>query len=524
MAKSPIALNWLHRLLSLYKPMLGAILLSLLATSPGRSQTIAFCRLSPEAIASKESLRQSALSGDSNAQQQYNQILIQHAQAVYRCRQQSRPQNQALWLRLYSCDAQPGAIEKLLDDIINKGYNQVYLEVFYDGQVLLPAANNPTPWPSVMRSPGLEQVDLLAQTIEKGRQRGLQVYAWMFMLNFGYTYTLLPNRAGVLAVNGSGETTVTANLDGTASNDFGESYINQGFVDPYNPTARQDFNTLLNAVLSRRPSGVLFDYVRYPRGLGPQSVASRVKDLWIYGDASLSALLQRANNDRGRELLQRYVSQGFVTENDVNQINQKYPEPTEPTPAEPQEPEPQEPEPQEKPPLWHDETALPALSGIPSLGNTFNQQLWRLSVAHAQQGILDFLNMFSQPVQSRGIPAGAVFFPEANRRVGEQGFDSRLQPWDRFPSAIEWHPMAYGVCGTTSCIVEQVETVANQAQPGTKIIPAIAGDWGKSIKNRPPLEHQMRDIINAIPQIQSISHYSYDWQEPQLTRDRQSCR
>ncbi|UWU49389.1 hypothetical protein APLC1_4237 [Limnospira platensis C1] len=167
---------------------------------------------------------------------------------------------------------------------------------------------------------------------------------------------------------------------------------------------------------------------------------------------------------------------------------------------------------------------LPALSGIPSLGNTFNQQLWRLSVAHAQQGILDFLNMFSQPVQSRGIPAGAVFFPEANRRVGEQGFDSRLQPWDRFPSAIEWHPMAYGVCGTTSCIVEQVETVANQAQPGTKIIPAIAGDWGKSIKNRPPLEHQMRDIINAIPQIQSISHYSYDWQEPQLTRDRQSCR
>ena len=195
MAKSPIALNWLHRLLSLYKPMLGAILLSLLATSPGRSQTIAYCRLSPEAIASKESLRQSALSGDSNAQQQYNQILIQHAQAVYRCRQQSRPQNQALWLRLYSCDAQPGAIEKLLDDIINKGYNQVYLEVFYDGQVLLPAANNPTPWPSVMRSPGLEQVDLLAQTIEKGRQRGLQVYAWMFMLNFGYTYTLLPNRA-----------------------------------------------------------------------------------------------------------------------------------------------------------------------------------------------------------------------------------------------------------------------------------------------------------------------------------------
>lgn len=506
MAQSPIALNWFHRLLSIHKPMLVALLLTLLGATPGRSQTIAYCRLSPEAIAQKETLHQGALSGDTNAQQQYNQILTQHAQAVSRCRQQSRPQNQAIWLRLYSCDAQPGALERLLDDVINKGYNQVYLEVFYNGQVLLPVANNPTPWPSVMRSPGLEQVDLMAETIQKGRQRGLEVYAWMFMLNFGYTYTLIPDRARVLAVNGSGETTVSANLDPTASNEFGESYINQGFIDPYNTIGRRDYNTLLNAVLSRRPSGVLFDYVRYPKGLGPESVASRVKDLWIYGDDSLSVFLQRPNNDHGRELLQRYLSQGFLTENDVNQIHQKYADN------------------RDNQPLWPDTTALPALSGIPSLGNTFNQQLWRLSVAHAQQGVLDFLNAFSQPVQSRGIPAGAVFFPEANRRIREQGFDSRLQPWDRFSTGIQWHPMAYGVCGTTSCIVEQVQTVATQASPGTQIIPAIAGDWGQSIKNRPPLEHQMRDIISAVPQIQSISHYSYDWQEPQLTRDRQSCR
>jgi hypothetical protein len=84
--------------------------------------------------------------------------------------------------------------------------------------------------------------------------------------------------------------------------------------------------------------------------------------------------------------------------------------------------------------------------------------------------------------------------------------------------------MAYGVCGTTSCIVEQVQTVAAGAPPGTQIIPALAGDSGQSIKNRPPLETQMRDIINAVPQIQSVSHYSYDWQEPEITRERKFCQ
>jgi len=499
-----------------------ALLLSPLPMTAARGQTQAYCRLSPDAIAQKDRLRQAAQAGDAAAEQQYNDLLTQHAQAVDRCRRQSRPQNQAIWVRLYDCDARPGALERLLDDIINKGYNQVYLEVFYDGQVLLPATNNPTVWPSAMRSPGLEQVDLLAETIEKGQRRGLEVYAWMFMLNFGYTYTLLGDRQQVLARNGAGETTVSADVDATNRDDFGESYVNQGFVDPYNPQGRQDYDTLLAAVLSRRPDGVLFDYVRYPKGLGAESVATRVKDLWIYGDASRETFLRRPNTDRGRDLLRRYLEQGYLTENDVNQIRQKH----SPANAGAEDKLSEDDEKAEEPPPspWPDEMALPALAGIPSLGDTYNQQLWRLSIAHAQQGVIDFLSHVSQRVAARNIPAGAVFFPEGNRRIREQGFDSRLQPWDRFPSSIQWHPMAYGVCGTTSCIVEQVRTVAAGAPSGTQIIPALAGDWGQSIKNRPPLETQMRDIINAVPQIQSVSHYSYDWQEPEITRDRKFCQ
>ncbi len=51
------------------------------------------------------------------------------------CRSRHWLQEQAIWLRLYSCDTRPGSIESILDRIVAKGYNIVYLEVFADGQV-----------------------------------------------------------------------------------------------------------------------------------------------------------------------------------------------------------------------------------------------------------------------------------------------------------------------------------------------------------------------------------------------------
>jgi hypothetical protein len=511
---------------------LSLLLVPLVNSKSTSAQVLPYCQLSPEQITLKDSLRLAAAASP-EAQKQYEDTLTQNAQAVFQCRRQSWLKEQAIWLRLYPCDAKPGAIEKILDDLVNRGYNKVYLEVFYDGQVLLPASDNNTPWPSVLRSPGTETVDLLAETVEKGRRRGLEVYAWMFLLNYGYTYTLRPEREAVLARNGEGQTTVTAIAGGSDSNDYGESYTNQGFVDPYNPQARQDYQTLLNAILARRPKGVLFDYVRYPKGLGGASVAAKVKDLWIYGDASQQVFLQRANNDKGKELMRRFLRQGYLTETDIKQVNALYPEvkpttpETKPTTAEtkPTTAETKPTTPEVKPtPLWQDEKALTPLASLASMGNSLQQQLWRLSVAHAQQGILEFLGFASQAVQQRGLSAGAVFFPEGNRRIREQGFDSRLQPWDQFSPTIEWHPMSYGVCGNTSCIVSQVQTVVSQAPSGVQIIPALAGDWGKVINNRPSLETQMQDIHAATPQIKGISHYSYDWQDPEFTRQRKFCQ
>ncbi|MDY7021960.1 MAG: hypothetical protein SWJ54_11475, partial [Cyanobacteriota bacterium] len=259
---SPIQ-AWIHRQDRRRGRVFWSVLIALFFPQfPASAQVSPYCQLSSEQITLKESLRL-ASTASPEAKKQYEDTLTQHAQAIFRCRGQSWLKEQAIWLRLYPCDAKPGVIDKILDDLVNRGYNKVYLEVFYDGQVLLPASQNNTPWPSVLRSPGTENIDLLAETIQKGRRRGLQVYAWAFLLNFGYTYTLLPDRNPVLARNGDGETTVSAIASGSDADDYGESYTNQGFVDPYNLQARQDYQTLLEAILARRPQGVLFDYVRY---------------------------------------------------------------------------------------------------------------------------------------------------------------------------------------------------------------------------------------------------------------------
>lgn len=518
---------------------------------PVVAQTSAYCQLSKEQVNQKEDLRRAALSGKPESQQAYFAILNKHTRESAECRQKTWPQTQAVWLRLYPCDVRAGELDRVLDKVVNKGYNQVYIEVFYDGQVLLPAADNPTAWPSVVRNRGYEKYDLLENAIAKGKQRGLKVYAWLFTMNFGYTYSERSDRQQTLAKDGQNQTSLTVVQDAGINDDSGEVPGNQAFIDPYNPQARQDYSLLVNQVLKRRPQGMLFDYIRYLRGVGPASVATKVKDLWIYGSASQQALLQRANNQQGRDLIQRYLTKGFINVADVQAVVKQYPT--------------------EKEPLWQGRIPKPIATPTPKLtppqkinstvnivpknpGNgkpnisiptpnptpkptpiatptpilpdtgTLQKDLWKLSVAHAVQGVLEFFGMAIQPAQKMGIPVGAVFFPNGNQIINQGGFDSRLQPWDRFPASAEFHAMSYGNCGDVSCIVPQVQRTLSLAPPGVKIIPAIAGDWGKSLKNRPSLEIQMQAIRSATPQINAVSHFSFGWQEPEDERARQTCR
>ncbi|MEL7226732.1 MAG: hypothetical protein AAGL17_18325 [Cyanobacteria bacterium J06576_12] len=276
-----------HTVQRMFKGVIQGLLLSGATTLLVQAGTIAeaeasvnrFCQLSQQDVEQKESLRVAGLQGDSAAQQQYRAISQQHIAEVQRCRQEQWPKNQAIWLRLYPCDLQPGGLDALMDRIVNLGYNQVYLEAFSNGQVLLPKNDNPTSWPSVVQAEQYADRDLLAEAIDAARARGMDAYAWMFTMNFGYSYGQRSDRRQVLARNGFG-------IDTLAYADQGNSGPSEdAFVDPYNRQAQGDYAQMVRAVLARRPDGALYDYVRYPRLTGPSSVVSNVRNLWIYGPA-----------------------------------------------------------------------------------------------------------------------------------------------------------------------------------------------------------------------------------------------
>lgn len=465
------------------------------------AQTPPYCNQSLQTIAQKESLRQAALKGNSEAQKRYSALIAQQAQQLRQCRDRSWLQTEATWIRLYACDAKPGTLDAVLDRIVDRGYNQVNVEVFANGKVLLPVNNNPTPWEPVLAgSAGAGNVDLLAEVIRKGRDRGLKVYAWMFTLNMGSNYLSRSDRQQALAFNGIGETTlVAAKRAGT------EEGLLEAFVDPYSEQARQDYLRLVQAVVQRKPDGVLFDYVRYPLGQNGASVAGRAQDLWIYGSASRQVLLQRSLNNRGAELIQRYLSQGYLKADDINGAIKRHP--------------------QEGEPMWQGRDPRSNTAGLPIAQRitVLQAELWRFVVLHAAIGVVDFLKTAVAPVQQAGIPAGVVFFPDGNKAVG-QGYDSRLQFWEYFPTSLEWHPMAYATCGRVDCITAQLQRVLQQAPAGVRIKPVLAGIWQQSVSNRPPLEVQMQAVNRLSPNLKSVSHFAYSWQEPTSDRARKYCR
>jgi hypothetical protein len=469
--------------------------------SPAKADFLPYCQQTAATIAQKDSVRLAALSGNPEARQKYQDLLNNQANQLRQCRNQNWLKTQGIWLRLYECDARPGALEEVLDRIVDRGYNEVYVEAFYNGQVLLPAANNSTAWQSVVQSPN---VDLLAQIIQKGHDRGLKVYAWMFSMNFGYTYAMRPEKQVSLLRNGRGQTSFNANVIAGLGTDLGTLNSDEAFIDPYSLSAKQDYYRMMQEVLKRKPDGVLFDYIRYPRSRGTESIATKVQDLWVFGEASRRALIDRGLNNKGRELIKRYLDRGSISANDVAAVDKLFPK--------------------ERVPMWQGRmaNAIDLRGSAGQRAGVLQTELWRLSVAHAMQGVVDFLNLAIYPVQQAGIPAGAVFFPEGNQTIG-QGFDSRLQPWDRFSSKIEWHPMSYATCGNANCIVSQVQRVLAEAASGTKVEPVLAGIWQESISNRPPLEVQMEALKSLSPRISSISHFAYSWQEPQSDRDRKYC-
>ncbi|MDX1976098.1 MAG: family 10 glycosylhydrolase [Pseudanabaenaceae cyanobacterium bins.68] len=439
------------------------------------------CRITEAEALTKATLLQAAITGrDRLSQQRYAEIVALHSQRLSQCRRQTQPAVLGTWLRLYPCDLQPGALDQTLDNIVNFGYNRIYLNTFYDGRVLLPQVDNPTIWPSVLGKEYKDR-DLLAEVIQKARQRGIKVHAWLYTMNFGPNYRGKANHSAI-ARNGYGETNLS---DPAVLPEVKRaSHI---FIDPYSEDARKDLQVLIKAVAKRQPDGIAFDYIRYAHRTVPQ--ITQVQDLMIYGTPSFSRLLQRAKTDQARQLLYAFLAKGKV---DAKLKAQ---------------------------PRWW---SFPPHRQIEILSNQpLNRQMWQLAVAHAQQGVIDFLNqaLFAVPTS---IPTSAVFFPRANQ-TSSNGVDPRLQPWPQFRRTQEWTPMLYAACGQNDCILAELDLVVKQLPKNLELCPVIAGYWGQSLGGRPALEQQMQAIYRAYPNLQCTSHFAYSWLDPQLDQARRNC-
>ena len=465
------------------------------------------CDVSTTEILRKHELRKAALinTKDQKSQTQYQEIIQKHKAALQACRDRNAPQTQATWIRLYPNDVKAGVLEDVFDKMANRGYNQVFVEVFYDGRVLLPVADNPTPWKSVMEEAVKAgevpaDYDLWQQAIAIGKARGIKVYGWSFAMNFGYGYSEIRGRSGALALNGKGENSIAntnfdrqkvANGRAFYEDAYEEDHL---FVDPYSRLAKEDLTTVIKALMQRNPDGMVFDYVRYPTN-ATGDLIDNVKQLWIHGKESRTALLNSIDNRNVRELMALYLQNGTLTANDVVQTEKQLADSIKVQPTNIKNPR---------------ETAAIA-EGL----------LWNMATSHAYQGVINFVTTISAPLKQNNLPIGTVFFPNGNR-VESGRFEARMQPWDRFPKYMERHPMTYALCNDGKCVAEQVSEVVRQSSPETLVCPVLAGTWGQGFDGHPSFEKQMQATLAREPKINCFSHFVYSWMEPESDRLRKA--
>jgi hypothetical protein len=217
----------------------------------------------------------------------YQALLVKHKDNLTSCRQKDSIKTQVLWLRLNAPNApeaqgakSDNAMDGILDRVVNQGYNTVIIEVLGNGQILLPVADNPTPWRSltaelVKSEEILANYDLWAEVIRKGQERGLRVYGAASSLRRSDTV----------------------------------------FVDPYSSQVKSDFAVAIAALVKRQPDGILFDDLNYP----PEN---NLKNPNIYGTASRQALIDSMPDRTTKDLMATYLDVGKVTSEAISTVQQ----------------------------------------------------------------------------------------------------------------------------------------------------------------------------------------------------------
>ena len=238
----------------------------------------AACSISPAARARKANLRTSPQPTD---QTLYAALISQQGLDLAACRNRSATKIYGLRLQLPP-KSNPDTIAALVDQAVDQGYNQLFIEVVNDeGLVLLPSQDLPRPWlpqqgtikpnPSPGGSNPLDptaqpapELDLWQTLVTAAQKRGVQVH-------------------GIISLT----------------------------VDPYDPFA-PSLQDLLPALTKRQPTSLIFDL-------------QTTKPLSQMGNGSRLQILNKLPDPNLQGLFQKFLAQGNLTAADIMAVENQVP-------------------------------------------------------------------------------------------------------------------------------------------------------------------------------------------------------
>ncbi|MBI4865515.1 MAG: family 10 glycosylhydrolase [Candidatus Wallbacteria bacterium] len=162
------------------------------------------------------------------------------------------------------------AIDRQFADIVQAGFDTIYLETFYHGFAIYPSRVVP-------ERPGLESVDLLDEYVTRARAAGLRIHAWLQSFYWQADTKLFPQvpRSPLLDEHPEWRTKL-ANGKATDSAERGHFFAN-----PAHPEVRALLASLTEEILSRYPvDGITLDYIRYPFGFIDAGYDETTRDLY----------------------------------------------------------------------------------------------------------------------------------------------------------------------------------------------------------------------------------------------------
>ncbi|MCQ2738847.1 MAG: family 10 glycosylhydrolase [bacterium] len=168
-----------------------------------------------------------------------------------------------VWIRpTYFCRNE---IENVLNDLQDKGINNIFIETYYHGKTIFPSYTMEK-YGFIKQYEDYLGFDPLKIWISEAHKRGIKVHVWFQTFYVGNTPPET-NPLYILAKKPDWANRQKKNAD-SAQIPYSVSEHNGYFIDPANPEVQDFLYELLCEIIKKyKPDGINLDYIRYPQSL-----------------------------------------------------------------------------------------------------------------------------------------------------------------------------------------------------------------------------------------------------------------